>query len=170
MFFSSKSTKANYDKLFFDHSIKSINGSIIDFNNYKNKAILLVNVASYCGFTKQYYDLQQLWEEYQKKGLVVLGVPSKSFGQEKNNEEEIQKFCKVNFNITFPLTSIYDVKGDESHDIYKWAKRNYGKKAIPKWNFYKILINKEGMIEEVFSSFTNPNSEKVRKSIEKILN
>jgi len=170
MIFSPKVTKANYDNLFFDYSIKSIEGDIINLSNYKNKAILLVNVASYCGFTKQYNDLQKLWETYKDKGLIVLGVPSKSFGQEKDSEKEVKEFCEVNFNITFPLTSIYDVKGDESHDIYKWAKRNYGKKSVPKWNFYKILINKEGKIEETFSSLTNPNSKKIKKLIEKVLN
>ena len=162
--------KANYDKVFFDHSIKSIDGNEINLNEYKNKAVLLVNVASYCGFTKQYKDLQNLWEAYKGKGLIVLGVPSKSFGQEKDGEKEVKEFCEVNFNITFPLTSIYEVKGNNAHDIYKWAKRNYGKKSVPKWNFYKILINKEGKIEETFSSLTNPNSKKIKKSIENILN
>ena len=76
-------SSANYDKVFFDHKIKSIDGDIIDLNKYKNKVVLLVNVASYCGFTKQYGDLQNLWDNYKEKGLVVMGVPSKSFGQEK---------------------------------------------------------------------------------------
>ena len=76
----------------------------------------------------------------------MIGVPSKSFGQEKENENEVKNFCEVNFNITFPLTSIYDVKGEDAHEIYKWAKKNYGKKSIPKWNFHKILINKDGKI------------------------
>ena len=131
---------------------------------------MIVNTASYCGFTKQYKDLQILWDNYKNKGLVVLGIPSKSFGQEKKSEKQVKDFCEVNFNITFPLTSIYDVKGDNAHEIYKWAKKNYGKKSIPKWNFYKILINKEGKVEETFSSFTNPNSSKIKKSIENILN
>ena len=170
MFFFPKSTVANYDNLFFDYKIKSIDGNVINLNDYKNKAILLVNVASYCGFTKQYKGLQILWETYKEKGLIVLGVPSKSFGQEKENEKKVKEFCEVNFNITFPLTSIYDVKGDNAHDIYKWAEKNYGKKSVPKWNFYKILINKEGKIEETFSSLTNPNSNKIKKSIEDILN
>ena len=170
MFFFTNYTSANYDKIFFDHEIKSIDGEIIYLSKYKNKVVLLVNVASYCGFTKQYGDLQNLWDNYKEKGLVVMGVPSKSFGQEKENENEVKNFCEVNFNITFPLTSIYDVKGEDAHEIYKWAKKNYGKKSIPKWNFYKILINKEGKIEETFSSFTKPNSSKIKKSIENILN
>ena len=170
MFSFSKNTIAKYEKLFFDYSIKSINGNIINLRDYKKKVILLVNVASYCGFTNQYQDLQNLWETYKEKGLVVIGVPSKSFGQEKENEKQVKDFCEVNFNITFPLTSIYDVKGDNAHDIYKWAERNFGKKSVPKWNFHKILINKEGMIEDTFSPLTNPNSKKIKISIEKILN
>ena len=170
MFFFKSTSMANYDKVFYDFKIESITGETIKFSEYKNKAILIVNTASYCGFTKQYEDLQILWDSYKNKGLIVLGIPSKSFGQEKENEKQVKDFCEVNFNITFPLTSIYDVKGDNAHEIYKWAKKNYGKKSIPKWNFYKILINKEGKVEETFSSFTNPNSNKIKKSIENILN
>ena len=170
MFFFKSTSIANYDQVFYDFKIESISGEIIDFSKYKNKVVLIVNTASYCGFTKQYEDLQILWDSYKNKGLIVLGIPSKSFGQEKENEKQVKDFCEVNFNITFPLTSIYDVKGDNAHEIYKWAKKNYGKKSIPKWNFYKILINKEGKVEETFSSFTNPNSSKIKKSIENILN
>jgi len=169
MIFSLKPLLANYDKSFFDYKIKSIDGNLVDLNIYKNKAVLLVNVASYCGFTKQYQDLQDLWEAYNERGLIVLGIPSKSFGQEKDSEKDVKEFCEVNFNITFPLTSIYDVKGDNAHDIYKWAKRNYGNKSVPKWNFYKILINKNGEIEDTFSSFTKPTSNKVKKAIENVL-
>ncbi len=170
MFFFTNYTTANYDKIFFDHKIKSIDGEIIYLSKYKNKVVLLVNVASYCGFTNQYSDLQNLWKEYKEKGLVVIGVPSKSFGQEKEDEKEVKNFCKVNFNITFPLTSIYDVKGENAHEIYKWAKKNHGKSSIPKWNFHKILINKDGKIEDTFPAFTNPNSKKIKKKIEDALN
>tara|TARA_B100000965_G_scaffold394317_1_gene406317 strand:- start:357 stop:920 length:564 start_codon:yes stop_codon:yes gene_type:complete len=169
MILFTNSSKANYDKVFFDYSIKSINGNLINLNDYRNNAILLVNVASYCGFTKQYEDLQKLWETYKEQGLIVLGVPSRSFGQEKENENDVKNFCEVNFNISFPMTSIYDVKGKNAHDIYKWAEKNYGKNSIPKWNFHKILINKEGKIEDTFLSFTKPNSKRIVNAIEKIL-
>ncbi len=169
MFFFKNSAMANYEKLFFDFKIESISGEVIDLNKYKNKVILLVNTASYCGFTKQYSDLQELWDKYNFKGLIVLGVPSNSFNQEKKNNEEVKKFCEVNFNINFPMTTIIDVKGDNAHEIFKWAKKNYGKSAIPKWNFHKILINKEGKIEETFTSFTKPNSNKIINKIEKLL-
>ena len=170
MIFFKNIASANYDKLIYDFKINSITGEEINFNDYKNKAILLVNVASYCGFTKQYADLQKLWEVYRDKGFVVIGVPSNSFNQEKNSEKEIKKFCEVNFNINFPMTSIYEVKGDNAHEIYKWAMNNHGKSAIPKWNFHKILIGKDGKIVDTFVSFTNPTSKKVTKIIDKILN
>ena len=169
MFFFNNSANANYDKVFFDFKIESISGEIINFQNYKNKVVLLVNTASYCGFTKQYTDLQKLWEKYKSKGLIVLGIPSNSFNQEKNTNKEVKNFCEVNFNINFPLTAITNVKGENSHEIFKWAKKNYGISAIPKWNFHKILINKSGKIENTFNSFTKPNSKKILEQIEKIL-
>ena len=169
MFFFNNNTLAKYEKIFYDFEIEDISGNTINFSDYKNKVVLLVNTASYCGFTKQYTDLQILWDKYKSDGLVVLGVPSNSFNQEKKDNKEIQNFCEVNFNINFPLTSITDVKGNNAHEIFKWAMENYGKSAVPKWNFHKILINRDGKIEETFSSFTKPTSDKIIKKIEKLL-
>ena len=169
MFFFKDMAIANYDKVFYDFEIESINGEIIKFSEYKDKTILIVNTASYCGFTSQYEELQELWDKYKSKGLIVLGVPSNSFNQEKKNNSEIKEFCKVNFNINFPLSTITEVKGNNAHNLFKWAKDNHGKSAIPKWNFHKILINKEGKVEDTFSSFTKPMSEKLVNKIEKIL-
>ncbi len=169
MFFFKTSALANYEKVFYDFKIESITGEIIDFNDYKNKVILIVNTASYCGFTKQYEDLQSLWEKYKSKGLIVLGIPSNSFNQEKKKNSEVKEFCKVNFDINFPLSAITEVKGDQAHDLFKWAKNNHGKSAVPKWNFHKILINKEGKVEDTFTSFAKPTSKKVIKRIEEIL-
>ena len=169
MFFFKSNVNANYDKIFYDFKIESITGETIDFNEYKNKVILIVNTASYCGFTKQYTDLQELWDKYKSRGLIVLGVPSNSFNQEKNKNSEVKEFCKVNFDINFPLSAITEVKGDNAHDLFKWAKNNHGKSAIPKWNFHKILINKEGKVEDTFTSFTNPMSKKLVGKIENIL-
>ena len=169
MFFSKSNADGNYEKIFFDFKIKSITGDMIDLNTYKNKVILLTNTASYCGFTKQYTDLQILWDKYKNDGLIVLGVPSNSFNQEKDNDKDVKDFCEVNFNINFPITTITEVKGDNAHSIFKWAKENHGKSAEPKWNFHKILINKEGKVEDTFASFTNPMSKKIVKIIENIL-
>ncbi len=169
MIFFKNFASANYEKVFFDFKIENINGETIDLKDFENKVILIVNTASYCGFTKQYDDLQKLWDKYKSKGLVVIGIPSNSFNQEKKSDAEIKEFCEVSFNITFPLTTMTEVKGDNAHIIFKWAKENYGKSAIPKWNFHKILINKQGKIEETFASFTNPMSNKITKKIEEIL-
>ena len=169
MFFFKNSATANYEKKFYDFSIESITGEIINFNDYKNKVILIVNTASYCGFTKQYDELQELWNLYKSRGLIVLGVPSNSFNQEKNNNSDIKEFCEVNFNINFPLTTITNVKGENAHELFKWAKENHGKSAIPKWNFHKILINKDGEVEDTFASFTKPMSKKIINKIENIL-
>tara|TARA_B100000965_G_scaffold400130_1_gene421456 strand:+ start:430 stop:978 length:549 start_codon:yes stop_codon:yes gene_type:complete len=170
MFFFKNTALGNYENIFYDFKINSVNGKVINFNDYKNKVVLVVNTASYCGFTKQYNDLQKLWDMYKSKGLIVLGIPSNSFNQEKKNDNEVKKFCEVNFNITFPISTITNVKGKNAHEIFKWAKNNYGKSAVPKWNFHKILINKDGMIEETYTSFTNPMSKKITDKIEKLLN
>ena len=161
-------TKANsqYEKIFFDLKIKDINNDIINLNTFKGKTVLLVNVASNCGFTKQYTELQILYDKYKEKNFVVLAFPSNQFGgQEPGSNDQIKNFCETNFNITFPIMSKIDVKGTNAHEIYKWAEKNSGKSTIPKWNFHKILINKEGKIEDTFASFTKPTSKKITNKI-----
>ena len=116
--------KANgeYNKTFFDFNINDIYEEKLELSLFKGKSILLVNVASNCGFTKQYDDLQKLYDSYKDEGLIVLGVPSNQFGdQEPGSNDEIKDFCVSNFNITFPMTSKYDVKGESAHPIYIWA-------------------------------------------------
>jgi glutathione peroxidase len=162
--------EAKYEKLFFDLSIKSLNSEAFNLSELKGKTILLVNVASKCGFTKQYTGLQTLYDNYKNKDFLVIGVPSNQFGgQEPGSNEDIKNFCETNFNITFPITDKVDVKGKNAHTIYKWAKENYGISTVPKWNFHKILINKEGKIENTFNSFIKPLSDKITKQIELIL-
>jgi len=171
MFSFSNKVLAKYEKVIYDFQIESITGEKINFANYKKNPILLVNVASQCGFTKQYEDLQKLWEKYKDKGLIVIGLPSNQFGgQEPGSNSEIKNFCEVNFNINFPMTTKIDVKGENINPIYKWALENYGNKASPKWNFYKILINKDGKVEKTYSSMINPMSKKITNEIEKLLN
>ncbi len=157
-------------KSFFDFKINSIDGNEINLSAYKGKTILIVNVASKCGFTKQYDDLQKLYDLYNEKGFIVLGIPSNQFGgQEPSSEKEIKDFCETNFNISFPMTSKYNVKGDDAHPIYIWANETFGKSTVPKWNFHKILVNKEGKVIDTFASFTNPTSKKIINKIEEIL-
>ena len=170
MFTFFEKVDAKYEKLFFDHSIKNINNETVDLNQYKGKTILLVNVASKCGFTKQYTGLQDLYEKYKNRGFYVIAVPSNQFGgQEPGSNSEIKDFCETNFDITFPITDKTKVKGDDAHDLYKWAKKNYGNSTVPKWNFHKILINKEGKIQDTFNSFIKPMSDKIIKQIDLIL-
>ena len=160
----------NYDKLAYDFQFNDLDGSVLRLSEFKNNIILVINVASQCGFTKQYEDMQNIWEKYQKIGLVVIGIPSNDFGsQEPGNNEEIKTFCEAKFGITFPMTEKVKVKGKDAHSFYKWAKENYGKGAVPKWNFHKIIINKNGKIAETFSSITNPSSKKFTKILEKLL-
>jgi glutathione peroxidase len=161
---------AKYEKLFFDLNIDDINSKTINLSEFKGKTILLVNVASKCGFTKQYTGLQTLYDNYKDKDFLVIGVPSNQFGgQEPGTNNEIKNFCETNFNITFPITDKVDVKGKNAHSVYKWAKENHGNSTVPKWNFHKILINKEGKIQDTFNSFITPLSDKITKQIELIL-
>ena len=167
--FLNKSISDN-SKTLFDFKINTIDGDELNLSTYKGKTVLIVNVASNCGFTKQYDDLQNLYDIYSEKGLVILGIPSNQFGgQEPGSENEIKDFCETNFNITFPMTSKYDVKGENAHPIFLWAKKSFGNSTVPKWNFHKILVNKHGKIVDTFASFTNPRSNKIIKKIEDIL-
>jgi glutathione peroxidase len=168
--FSSTAT-ANYEKLAYDFNFNDLDGSVLNLSDYKNKVIVIVNVASQCGFTSQYEDLQIVWEKYEQKGIVVIGVPSNDFGkQEPGDNTEIKTFCEAKFGITFPMTEKVVVKGDDAHPLYLWAKENHGSSAIPKWNFHKIIIGKDGKIVDTFASITKPTSKKFISSIEKALN
>ena len=158
---------ANYTKLAYDFEFTGIEGKTIKLSEYKNKVIVVVNVASRCGFTNQYDGLQKLWANYKDKDLVVLGVPTNDFKQEPGSNNEIKKFCETNFNVNFPMTEKVSVIGEKSHPFYKWAKDNHGKSAIPKWNFHKIIIGKDGKVADTFASITKPSSNKFIKFIEK---
>ena len=157
---------ASYSNLVYDYSFKSINGGEIRFDEYKGKVIVVVNVASRCGYTPQYEALQQLWANYKDNNLVVIGVPTNNFRQEPGSNKEIKDFCETNFGINFPMTEKADVIGKDAHPFYKWAKDNHGIAAIPKWNFHKIIIGKDGKVAETFASFTKPNSKKFINTIE----
>ena len=170
MIFFKNNVHASYKKSFYDFKIKDISGKELNFKNFKNKIVLMVNTASYCGFTKQYDDLQYIWDKYKNNNFVVLGVPSNSFNQEKNTNKEVKEFCEFKFNINFPITEITEVKGENAHPVYKWANENYGSSAIPKWNFHKILINKHGKVEDTYSSLTKPTSKKIISKIEELIN
>jgi len=158
---------AEYDKLAYDFQFKGLEGGTINLNDFQNKVIVVVNVASRCGFTNQYEDLQNLWENYKKKDLIVIGVPTNNFKQEPSSNKEIKEFCDTNFGINFPMSEKTNVIGEDAHPFYLWAKKNYGKKAIPKWNFHKIIINKDGKILDTFASITKPSSKRFINTINK---
>ena len=164
-FFSKVS--ANYSKLAYDFNFNGIDGNKIELSEYRNKVIVVVNVASRCGYTPQYNDLQNLWSNYKSKNLVVIGVPTNNFKQEPGNNKEIKDFCETNFGINFPMTEKTNVIGKDAHPFYKWAKKNHGISAIPKWNFHKIVIGKNGKVVDTFASFTKPTSKKFLNLIEK---
>ena len=153
----------------YNYEFVGIDGNKIKLSDYKDKVIVVVNVASRCGYTPQYEDLQSLWTTYKSKKLVVIGVPTNNFRQEPGSNKEIKDFCETNFNINFPMSEKLDVIGNNAHPFYKWAKKNYGKGAIPKWNFHKIIIGKDGKVVTTFSSITRPSSKKFINTIEKLI-
>jgi glutathione peroxidase len=148
-------------------SFTSIEGQPLPLERYRGKAILVVNTASFCGFTRQYADLQSVWTRYRDRGLVVLGVPSNDFGnQEPGSEAEIKQFCEVNFDVDFPLTAKANVTGSEAHPFYRWAVAELGPGAAPRWNFHKYLVSPEGELVASFSTMTPPTAEAVTLAIE----
>ncbi|MEE2693959.1 MAG: glutathione peroxidase [Pseudomonadota bacterium] len=153
-----------------DFAFVSIDGEPLPLSMFSGKAVLIVNTASFCGFTKQYAKLQTLHERYAAKGLVVLGVPSNDFGgQEPGKSDEIKSFCEVNYGINFPLTEKVRVKGEDVHPFYAWAAEELGFVARPRWNFHKYLVNRNGELVTWFSSPTSPLSSKVLIAIERAL-
>jgi len=152
-----------------DYSFTDIDGAPLPLSQFAGQAVLVVNTASRCGFTRQYGGLQSLWEAYRAQGLTVLGVPSNDFGrQEPGSEAEIKEFCKVNFGVNFPLTQKERVSGDGAHPFYKWARSNPGADA-PGWNFHKYLIGRDGRLIASFSSGVDPMSDKMTAAVEEAL-
>jgi glutathione peroxidase len=143
----------------YQYQVAGIGGETIDFEEFKGKYILVVNVASACGYTPQYAQLQELYDNYKDK-LVIVGVPCNQFGgQEPGTTTEIQKFCQVRFGVTFPLTTKVDVKGKNQHELYKWLTQkslNGVQDSEVAWNFHKYLINPQGHLLKVYPSATSP--------------
>ena len=154
----------------YDFSFKAITGESLPLNEFRGKVMLVVNTASQCGFTGQYDRLQTVWNKFRDKGLVVLGIPSNDFGnQEPGQEAEIKKFCEVNFNVDFPMTTKVKVSGGDAHPFYNWAAAELGGLAKPRWNFHKYLIDTNGHLVDWFSTPTSPTSGKIITAIEKLL-
>lgn len=154
----------------YNFEFNSIEGGVIPLSDYQGDVILVVNTASECGFTRQYESLQSLWNEYKEDGLVVIGVPSNDFGgQEPGTNDQIKRFCAVNFNINFPMTAKTFVKGNNAHPFYKWANDELGWMARPKWNFHKYLIARDGSLQDSFSSMVSADSSNLREKIVELL-
>ena len=163
IFFTSPSTS---QESFYDLNLKSIDDKNINFSSFKGKFVLIVNVASKCGFTPQYKALEELYNEY-KDNLVVIGVPCNQFGgQEPNSQSEIKEFCSANFGVSFLLSEKIKVKGSQQHPLYKWLTNknlNMVSNSTVQWNFQKYLINEKGEFVNYWYSFTKPLSEKITK-------
>ena len=153
-----------------DFTFTTIDGKALDLKSYAGKPVLVVNVASFCGLTPQYSDLQKLHETYGPKGLVVLGVPSNDFGaQEPKTEAEIAKFCETSYGVTFPMTSKQKVVGMDAHGLYQWIAGEAGEAATPKWNFHKYLIGKDGKLAGTWPSKTGPLAPEITGAVEMAL-
>ena len=132
--------------------------------------ILIVNTASKCGFTKQYAALEKLYQDKKDQNLVIIGVPANDFGaQEPGSAEDIADFCRINYGVSFPMTSKLVVSGDNAHPFYKEARTILGFGTAPKWNFHKYLVNKKGQLIDYFHSTTAPDSQRLLKAIDKAL-
>jgi glutathione peroxidase len=154
----------------YDFEFATIDGKPMKLAAWRGKALLIVNTASFCGYTKQYAGLQELWTRYEKAGLVVIGVPSNDFGeQEPKSEGEIKTFCQGAFGVTFPLTSKQHVVGTNAHPFYKWAAEAMGPAGAPNWNFHKYLVGRDGRLLRSFSTKVPPTSEDITGWIDKAL-
>jgi glutathione peroxidase len=150
-----------------DNTVKDIDGKDVNLADYKGKVVLIVNVASKCGFTPQYKGLETLYNKYKDQGFVILGFPANNFkGQEPGTNEEIKQFCTSKYDVTFPMMSKISVKGDDQHPLYKTLTSEKGDVT---WNFNKFLIGKDGKIIEHFDSKVKPDDAKLTGAVEKAL-
>lgn len=157
-------------KTAFDFAFRSIEGGELPVSKFRGKALLVVNVASFCGLTPQYAGLEKLWSARKDDGLVVLGVPANDFGaQEPGTESEIKTFCETRFNVEFPMTAKEHVIGPDAHPLYKWVTQELGDDAAPKWNFHKYLFGRDGAIAGTFGSRTPPDAPELTSAIDTVL-
>ncbi|HPQ98236.1 MAG TPA: glutathione peroxidase [Saprospiraceae bacterium] len=156
---------------FYDHKIRDIQGNLLSLAHYRGKVLLLVNTASHCGFTPQFAALQDLYNEYHRKGFELLATPSNDFmNQEPLDADALVSFCKSNYETTFPITEKIHVTGPEQHPIYRQIVEKLGPFSRPRWNFYKYMIDRNGEVVDYFVTFTKPNSNKIKRTIERLLN
>lgn len=150
-------------------TLEAIEGGPLPLAQWQGRPILVVNTASFCGFTNQYAGLQDLWQRYRERGLVVLGVPSNDFHQETGTSTDIKTFCEVNFAVDFPLADKTHVRGPDSHPLFAWLRAELGEGAGPKWNFYKFLIGPDGRAVAAWPSQVHPEAREITQAIEALL-
>ena len=154
----------------YDFKVETLEGGTQDFADYKDKVLLIVNTASKCGFTPQYEGLEQLYQQYQDQGLVIIGFPCNQFGhQEPGAADEIGAFCQKNYGVSFPMMAKIDVNGNDAHPVYNWLKSQQGGFLIDaiKWNFTKFLLGRDGQVIKRYASTTKP--EDIKADIEAAL-
>ncbi len=149
-----------------DFSFEKIDGGALPLAQFKGKAVLVVNTASFCGFTPQYEGLENIYKEFKGKGLVVLGVPANNFGgQEPGSNKEIKEFCESKYDVDFPLAAKVSVQGANAHPFYKWALEVLGPDKAPKWNFHKYLINARGELVASFATKVVPDAPEIKSAV-----
>ena len=154
----------------YSFTMKTIDGKVKPLAEYQGKVLLVVNVASFCGYTPQYKDLEEVYRTYKDKGFVVLGFPANNFGQqEPGSDEEIKTFCDTKFNVTFDLFSKISVKGDDQHPLYQYITKDSPFPGPVKWNFQKYLVDKNGNIVATYPSKVKPTDKEVIQQIESLL-
>ncbi len=154
----------------YDFTMTTIDGKPMPFAQYKGRVLLVVNTASFCGFTPQYEGLEKLYETYRDKGLTVVGIPSGDFGeQEYKKNHEIKQFCESKFGIKFPMSEKNVVTGANAAPIYRWAATVLGQAKVPKWNFHKYLVGRDGRLIEAFGTKLTPMSPDVTAAVEAAL-
>lgn len=155
---------------FFELTAKSISGQEQSFSEYKGRVLLVVNIASQCGFTTQLGDLERLYQEYKSQGFEVLGFPSNDFGgQEPLNNKAVQTFCNSKYGVTFPLFEKGKVSGADKQAVYKFLTESKDFMGDPGWNFVKFIVGRDGKVRDRFSSMTNPLSSSVKRRVELLL-
>ncbi len=161
------------EKSIYDFSMKTIDGKMVPLSTYRGKVLLIVNVASRCGFTPQYKDLEALYRKYESQGFTILGFPANNFReQEPGTDAEIKQFCTTTYGVTFPMFSKISVKGDDEHPLYRYltsAEANPATTGDVKWNFQKYLVGRDGKVRAMFLSRVTPMSDEVTSAIEAAL-
>jgi glutathione peroxidase len=153
-----------------DFTFDKIDGGALPMSQFKGKTVLVVNTASFCGYTPQYEGLEALWKKYKDKGLVIVGVPANNFGgQEPGSNAEIQTFCTAKYDVDFPMAAKVSVTGGDAHPFYKWARDTLGASKAPQWNFHKYLVSADGTLLDAFPSAVEPDSHELTHAIDKAL-